>query len=80
MSQKAVEVNVESVVAKFGTKAKEKLANPGAIGQLEDQLRDTVGCFSLLYAAHLSHRLGGEPGIVLEGLEPLTLAVDKRGT
>ena len=39
MSQKAVEVNVESVVAKFGTKAKEKLANPGATGQPEDQLR-----------------------------------------
>jgi hypothetical protein len=39
LGQKATEASVESVVAKFGAKAKEKLANPGATGQPEDQLR-----------------------------------------
>jgi hypothetical protein len=39
LANKTTEINVESVVAKFGARAKEKLANPGASGQPEDQLR-----------------------------------------
>lgn len=39
MGQKTAELSVESAVAKFGAKAKEKLANPGVTGQPEDQLR-----------------------------------------
>src|SRR5437763_456354 len=32
-------VTLDSAVAQFGTTAKHKLANPGAVGQPEDQLR-----------------------------------------
>ena len=39
LGEKISGINVESVVARFGARAKEKLANPGASGQPEDQLR-----------------------------------------
>jgi hypothetical protein len=33
------QLTVEAAVSKFGARAKQKLANPGAMGQPEDQLR-----------------------------------------
>ncbi len=39
MAYGATKVSVDTAVAKFGAKAKVKLANPGATGQPEDQLR-----------------------------------------
>lgn len=39
LAQKTAQLTIESAVARFGAKAKEKLANPAVTGQPEDQLR-----------------------------------------